>query len=159
MIHHLNYNIDKKKYRDLFYDNIQMGQWHWSVPRTQNLYWYQLFVKGNSPLKPLLRDVERDLNIEGLDNFPRFSYQFPNTRLSEHVDEDKIIGININLMEKNPTIHIEGRPYEYSCAVINVGKYKHSVEIDPMPRLILKFCLRHSWEEVIGRLEKVGLIC
>ena len=33
MYHHIDYEIDKKKYRKIFYDNIQKhGKWHWSVP-------------------------------------------------------------------------------------------------------------------------------
>lgn len=34
----------------------------------------------------------------------------------------------------------------------------HGVEKDSNHRLILKFCLRHSYEEVYDRLNKFGLI-
>ena len=160
MIQHIDYEIDKKRYRDMFYDNIQKyGKWHWSVPERQELFWYQLMIPDKSPLKPLLRDVERDLNIEGMNNFPRFSYQFPNTILRHHRDEDNLVSININLMDTTPVIHIDHDPYPYECALIDVGGRMHGVEPDTNHRLILKFCLRHKWEEVVERLDQFGLIC
>ena len=158
MFHHIDYEIDKKKYRDLFYDNVQMGQWHWSVPKRQELFWYQLFIKDDHPLKPIVQDVERDLNIYGMNNFPRFSYQFPNTRLSHHMEEDQMVSININLLDTTPIIHLEHKPYPYQCALFDVGHVMHGVEPDPNSRLILKFCLRHTYEEVKERLDKFDLI-
>jgi len=155
---HLDYEIDKQKYRDIFYENIQQGQWHWSVPKRQELFWYQLFIDNNSPLKEFTKEVEIDLNIYGMNNFPRFSYQFPNTLLQHHKDEDNMVSININLLDTVPVIHIEHEPYPYECALIQVGQKMHGVEPDPNHRLILKFCLRHSYEEVYERLDKVSLI-
>ena len=78
---HLDYEIDKAKYRDIFYNNIELGQWHWSVPKKQELYWYQLMIPDEHVLKPLIEPVEHELNIHGMNNYPRFSYQFPNTVL------------------------------------------------------------------------------
>ena len=159
MYHHIDYEIDKKKYRKIFYDNIQKhGKWHWSVPERQELFWYQLMVPDNHEMKPLFESVERHLNIFGMNNFPRFSYQFPNTRLSHHMDEDQMVSININLLDTTPIIHLEHKPYPYQCALFDVGHVMHGVEPDPNPRLILKFCLRHSYEEVWERLDKFGLI-
>ena len=158
MIRHVDYEIDKKKYRDMFYDNIQRGQWHWSVPKRQELFWYQLMIPDGHDMKPLLEGVERDLNIHGMNNFPRFSYQFPNTILPHHRDEDNMVSININLLDTTPTIHIEHEPHEYECALIDVGGRMHGVESDKNQRLILKFCLRHKWEEVIERLDMFGLL-
>jgi len=158
MHHHIDYEIDKKKYRDIFYTNIQRGQWHWSVPKRQELFWYQLMIPDGHDMKPLLEDVERDLNIYGMNNFPRFSYQFPNTRLSHHKDEDELVSININLLDTIPVIHLEHEPYPYECALFDVGHVMHGVEPDTNHRLILKFCLRHSYEEVKERLDKLDLI-
>ena len=158
MFHHIDYEIDKKKYRDIFYTNIQRGQWHWSVPKRQELFWYQLMIPDGHDMKPLLEDVERDLNIHGMNNFPRFSYQFPNTILPHHRDEDNMVSININLLDTTPIIHIENKPYTYECALIDVGGRMHGVESDTNHRLILKFCLRHKWEEVVDRLDRFGLI-
>ena len=158
MIQHIDYEIDKKEYRDVFYTNIQRGQWHWSVSKRQELYWYQLMIPDGHDMKPLIEPVERDLNIHGMNNFPRFSYQFPNTHLPHHKDEDDMVSININLLDTTPTIHIENEPYSYECALIDVGGRMHGVERDPNHRLILKFCLRHKWEEVVDRLDKLGLL-
>ena len=156
---HLDYEIDKKKYREIFYNNIQRGQWHWSVPKRQELFWYQLMIPDGHDMKPLIEPVERDLNIHGMNNFPRFSYQFPNTVLPHHRDEDNLVSININLLDTTPIIHIDHEPYPYECALINVGGRMHGVESDTNHRLILKFCLRHKWEEVVERLDQFGLIC
>ena len=135
-----------------------MGKWHWSVPKRKELQWYQLFIPDDHSLKPLLEDVERDLNIYGMNNYPRFSYQFPNSRVNHHKDEDEMVSININLFETIPIIHLEQRPYAYQCALFDVGHVMHGVEPDPNPRLILKFCLRHTYEEVWDRLDKFGLL-
>ena len=156
---HLDYEIDKKKYREIFYTNIQRGRWHWSVPKRQELFWYQLMIPDGHDMKPLIEPVERDLNIHGMNNFPRFSYQFPNTILRHHRDEDNLVSININLMDTTPVIHIDHEPYPYECALIDVGGRMHGVEPDTNHRLILKFCLRHKWEEVVERLDQFGLIC
>jgi len=155
---HLDYEIDKEYWRNVFYENIQEGQWHWSVPKRKELYWYQLFIRDNSPLKELTRNVEMDLGIYGMNNFPRFSYQFPNTSLSHHFDEDNMVSINLNLLETIPIIHIEHKSYPYNAIFVDVGHRPHGVEPDPNSRLILKFCLRHPLEEVYDRLDKFGLI-
>ena len=159
MIQHVDYEIDKNKYRDIFYENInKYGQWHWLCPKRQELFWYQMFVKDDHPLKPMIREVEHDLNIAHMNNYPRFSYQFPNTKLGQHRDEDNIVSININLFETIPIIHVENHPYPYECALIDVGSLMHGVEPDANHRLILKFCLRHPYEEVYERLDKFGLL-
>ena len=159
MIEHLDYIIDKEKYRNLFYNNIQKhGQWHWLCPKRQELFWYQLFIPDNHELKDDLYEVENELGIHGMNNFPRFSYQFPNTRLGHHKDEDEMVSININLLNTTPIIHIENQPHEYECALIDVGGRMHGVEPDTNHRLILKFCLRHPLSEVLDRLDRFGLI-
>ncbi len=150
---HLDYEIDKEKYRNIFYDNIQQGQWHWRCSPRRELFWYQLMIPDGHDMKPLIEPVERDLNIHGMNNFPRFSYQFPNTRLGHHKDEDKMVSININLLDTTPIIHIEHVPYAYECALIDVGSRDHGVEPDSNHRLILKFCLRHSMNQVLDRVK------
>ena len=172
IIKHLDYQIDKKKYRNIFYDNIQLGQWHYTVRTRKELYWYQIMIPNDHVLKPLIEPVEKDLNIFGMAKLPRFAYQFPNTKVDHHTDDhyakwDKtknfekdrvkvhtcLTSININLFDTIPTIHIEHQPYEYQCALINTGSFMHGVEPDPNPRLILKFCLEHCWDEVNERLK------
>ena len=159
MLVHLKYKINKEKYRNLFYNNIQKyGQWHWLCPKRQELFWYQLFIKDNSPLKKELFEVENELGILGMNNFPRFSYQFPNTKLGHHKDEDEMVSININLFDTIPIIHVEHKPYPYEIIFVNVGQKKHGVEPDKNARLILKFCLRHPWQQVYDILNKKGLL-
>ena len=159
MFRHLDYDIDKNKYRDLFYNSIQKyGQWHWSNVRDQRLWWYQLFIKDDHPLKKEMLPVEEDLNILGMNNYPRFRYQFPNTTLPHHLDEDEMVSININLLDTTPVIHLNHEPYPYEAALVDVGHVMHGVESDPNERLILKFCLRHPLSEVEDRLNDVGLI-
>jgi len=158
MLCHLKYKIDKEYWRNVFYENIQEGRWHWGVPKRKELHWYQLFVKDNSPLKPLFKDIENELGIYGMNNYPRFSYQFQNTRVEQHLDEDFGVKIQFNLLETIPIIHIKNKPYPYEAALIDVGHNKHGVEKDENSRLILQFYLRHSWKEVYDRLNKKGLI-
>ena len=154
---HLDYNIDKKRYRDIFWKNYRDGRWHTFDP--PKMIWWKLFLMHCDGGQTLVEDVEKDLNILGLNTFPRFSYQFPHTTLQAHYDEDNMTGINLNLLEDSkPTIHLEGKPHEYESCVVHVGGIKHSVESDPNPRLILKFAIRHPWEEVILRLSEVNLI-
>ena len=85
-------------------------------------------------------------------------FQFPNTLLQHHKDEDEMVSININLLDTIPVIHLEHKPYPYQCALFDVGHVMHGVEPDPNPRLILKFCLRHPYEEVWERLNKFDLL-
>ena len=159
MLIHLDYKIDKQKYKDLFYNNIQEhGQWHWLCPQRQELFWYQLFVPDDHPLKSEFYEIENELGIYGMNNFPRFSYQFPNTKLGHHKDEDEMVSININLLDTTPIIHVEHKPYPYEAIFVNVGQKEHGVEPDENARLILKFCLRHPWEQVYEILDNRGLL-
>lgn len=158
MLKHLEYKINKKKYRDLFYNNIQKyGQWHWLCPKRQELFWYQLFISDKHELKKDLFELENELGIYGMNNYPRFSYQFPNTKLGHHKDEDNMVSININLLDTTPIIHLEHKPFPYEIILVDVGNILHGVEPDNNPRLILKFCLRHPYEEVYERLDKLRL--
>jgi len=115
--------------------------------------WWKVFN-----ISHLTEDVERELNIYGLDTFPRFSYQFPNTLLPHHKDEDQMVAININLLNTTPIIHIDHKPYAYESCFVDVGDLMHGVEPDVNERLILKFAIRHSWEEVLERLDKFNLV-
>lgn len=157
---HLKYQIDKVYWRNLFYNNINhdQGRWHDSAVESQNLYWFQRFIQDDDPLKEESLKVEKDLNIVGLNNFPRFSYQFRGSLLRHHVDEDNMVSININLFDTIPVIHLEHQPHSYECAFIDVGDIRHGVQPDTNDRLILKYCIRHPWKEVYDRLDAAGLI-
>lgn len=157
---HLDYEIDKKFWKDLFYEHANCGHWHHTCMIRQELYWWQILIRPdhNSHLLKFTDEIAKDLNIHGMDNYPRLNYTYPNRYLPHHVDPDNMIAININLMETTPTIHIEHKPYPYECALIDVGGKMHGIEKEPNDRLILKFCLRHPWNEVYERLDKRGLI-
>jgi len=158
MLCHLNYKIDKDYWKNIFFENIEKGRWHWGVKRRKELHWYQLFVPDNSPLKPLFKDIEDQLGISGMNTYPRFSYHFPNIKVGHHLDEDKGVKIQFNLLDTTPTIHIKHKPYPYDSALIDVGHNEHGIEKDNNSRLVLQFFLRHSWDEVYDRLNRKGLI-
>jgi len=150
--YHLNYEIDKKRYADFFWKNYQKGEWY-AFPKPK-LMWWKLYTGVHEATI----DLQHELNIQGMDNHPRYQYQFPNTRLGLHIDEDALTGILFNLREKDCCIHILNQPYYYQSVVTHVGKHVHSVEPDPEERLVLKFSIRHPWEEVMEKLDKKNLI-
>ena len=140
MIWHLDYKIDKKFHTENFWNYYQLGEFHPSVPT-----WWRIFKNVHAE-----KEIA-DLNLIGLNVYPRYSYQFKNTLLPEHIDEDEIIGVNLNLMPHPVTIHLEGKPYEYESAIVDVGHIRHSVEPAPYDRLILKLAIRAPLEEVLDR--------
>lgn len=103
-------------------------------------------------------ELQHELNIYGMNNYPRFQYQFANSVLPYHIDEDNLTGILFNLREKDCTIHVLGKAFTYQSAVSHVGKNLHKVEADSEDRLVLKFSIRHPWEEVLERLDKKNLV-
>jgi len=102
--------------------------------------------------------ITKDLGIEDLVTKPRFSYQLPNSTLPSHIDQDRIIGININLMPTVPIIIINNKSYEYENCLVDVGSKIHSVVADENPRLVLKYAIRSTWTEIYNRLNNRGLI-
>ena len=50
-------------------------------------------------ISQLFIPITKDLGIDDLYTRPRFSYQFPNSTLPEHIDQDRIIGLNINFID------------------------------------------------------------
>lgn len=97
-----------------------------------------------------------------MNNFPRYQYQFPNTYLPYHLDEDQLTGImfnlrskeiNINYMHNNKSVSVG-----YQSLVSHVGDCLHAVYPDQEARLVLKFSIRHPWEEVLERLDKKNLL-
>ena len=71
---------------------------------------------------------------------------------------DRIIGINFNLFDETPEIIIEGKTYSYESALVDVGSKIHSIVTKEKPRLVLKYAIRNSWNEVYDILDKRGLI-
>ena len=100
-----------------------------------------------------------DLGITDMNVKPRFSFQLPHTRLVEHLDYQRIVGINFNLEpETTPDLHIYGKDYPYEACLVDVGSVEHSVEKVPYERLILKFAIRELWQDIFDVLESRGVI-
>tara|TARA_B100000161_G_scaffold86466_1_gene60372 strand:- start:519 stop:875 length:357 start_codon:yes stop_codon:yes gene_type:complete len=108
-------------------------------------------------IEEMVEDVARDLNIHGMNNKPRFAYLFQNNGIEYHVDEDYMTSIMINLNDgPSPVVHVEDVPVPYECLLFHNGQLFHHVEPRNVDTLMLKFCIRHPWEEVYERLEKFG---
>ena len=152
MFCHLNYNFDKLKLRDYFFDNFDKAKHH-KTAGSELKFWIKLFDNSEC-----VNQIIDDLNLFDLNVIPRFSFQYKNTRLFTHIDIDRIIGINLNLMEEPATIHINNKPYQYESALIDVGSKVHSVEPIKKDRLVLKFAIRNSWNEVYSRLKTKNLL-
>lgn len=150
--YHIDYQIDKEKYRNLFWERCYDGQWYrFKKPM---LSWWKVFG-----IEDLVKDVEMDLNIRGMNNFPRFAYMFKGHDLEYHVDEDYMTSIMINLMDgPSPVMHVEDVPVSYECLLFHNGELFHHVEARKEDSLMLKFCIRHPWEEVYERLDKFDLL-
>tara|TARA_Y100000385_G_scaffold82649_1_gene84633 strand:+ start:5575 stop:6039 length:465 start_codon:yes stop_codon:yes gene_type:complete len=148
---HLNYQIDKQKYRDVFWSVYTQGQWQeMKVPR---MFWWKVYG-----IEDLVEDVAKDLNIHGMNNFPRFAYMFKGNDLQYHLDEDYMSSICINLMDgPSPEQVIEDIPTAYECMLFENGNLFHYVESRDEDSLMLKFCIRHPWEEIYERVKRVGL--
>lgn len=148
----LNYHIDKELHRNIFFDNIDLAHHHKS-PFSEFTFWKKYFYFG-----PEVQQVVNDLNLQGLNIKPRYSWQEKNTLLPLHIDKNRIIGININLMDEPAVLHINSVPYSYECALIDVGAQLHSVEPFHKDRLVLKLAIRDSWKVIWNRLNSIGMI-
>lgn len=154
----MKYTIDKKKYSDFFWNNYRNGEWY-HFEKNPQLIWWKLF-KG---VHDITIDLQHDLNIYGLNNFPRFQYQVPHSYLPIHYDEDNLTGILFNLREDtNQVIFFENNKLinvKYTDNLIaHFGGMKHLVIPTHHPRLVLKFSIRHPWTEIIERLDKHNLV-
>lgn len=159
--YHLNFNIDKKIYSDFFWKNYYKGEWYrFELHEKQNpkLIWWKLYEEVDK----FTVDLQHELNIFGMNNFPRYQYQFPNTYLPYHLDEDQLTGIMFNLRSKEITINYmqnnKSVSVGYQALVSHVGNCLHAVYPDQEARLVLKFSIRHPWEEVLERLDKKNLL-
>lgn len=152
MLCHLNYKIDKEKYRKAFYDNYDKGDYH-RKGNNVSKFWYKIFN-----ISEIVEPVTKDLGLENLNILPRFSYQSENSSLINHIDIDRIVGVNLNLFDESPEIIIEGNKFTYESALIDVGSKLHGVIAKEKPRLVLKYAIRNNWNEIYSILDKRGLI-
>mgnify|MGYP000914027036 CR=1 FL=1 len=169
----LDYEIDKKYYQDVFYDNIRPGVnndpcrhdqfWHWSCQEKRELYYFHMMCFEGTDMKNEVNKVSKDLNLQGLETYPRFNYQFPNTCLGWHIDDQNSgVTINLNLQDTVPIIWLGKdriqHKYPFEALFVNVEKIWHTVKPDPNHRLILKIMVQESWDVVFNRLNEAGLL-
>ena len=152
MICHLNYTIDKSHYKKYFFDNYDKGDWHRKGDRVFKKWWKMFDIDD------VVKSITKDLGIENLNIKTRFSYQLENSTLDRHIDIDRIVGINFNLLEETPEIIIDGKLFKYENALIDVGTKVHSVVAKDKPRLVLKYAIRNNWHEIYNILDKRKLI-
>lgn len=152
MFCHLKYRLDKEFYRNYFFDNMDRAETHKQYGKELD-YWIKLFRSEEVTDK-----VVEELNLNGLNVYPRFSYQKKNTLLPKHIDEERIVGINLNLLDVKPVIHLYDEPYEYEAAMIDVGAIPHSVEPFEHDRLVLKLAVREPWSLIYERLKEKDLL-
>ena len=146
MFCHLNYHFDKQSLREWYYNNQHLARHH-KNQYSEVKHWFKLFEYDDT-----VKKIIDELGISEFNVSPRFSFQEKNTRLPLHIDIDRIVGINLNLMDQPATIHIEGKPYQYEAALIDVGTKIHSVEPVSTDRLILKLAIRASWSVIYQTL-------
>lgn len=146
--YHLKYNIDKQKFRNIFYNNY--GKGNWGEKDWVGKVWWKIYDIDNE-----IQSVREDLNIVGLDDKPRFAHLKSNTLIPDHVDEDYMCSIIINLMDEQPVINIEEKNIPYESLLFHNGYLIHRVDPVPYERLMLKFCLRHPWEQIVERMSHV----
>lgn len=138
---HLDYRVNKSYHTENFWVNYEEHQdRHPQVP-----HWVRVFKNVDC------EQEIKDLNLEGLNVFPRYSFIPAGKALAPHIDEDEIIGINFSLMPHPISIRMDGVDYEYEAAVCDVGHVIHSVEPVDYDRLMLKFAIRAPWEIVLER--------
>lgn len=158
MFCHLQYSVDKDMLRKYFFANYSRAMHHQSTiggKKVEIPYWIKLF-----DVSDISNPLMEDFGISDLDVWPRFSYQTKNTRLPTHIDEQRCVAININLMDHPVTIHINEEPYEYEACLIDVGSKRHSVEPANYDRLIFKLAIFDSWVTIYSRLrDKFILDC
>ena len=109
-------------------------------------------MPDGSDLRHLTKEVEEHLGIWGMNTYPRFAYLFANNNVPPHVDEDDMTSIQINLFDKQPVMVVEDQQVPYECVLLENGKLKHWVEPVNYDRLMLKFCIRHPWHEIVERI-------
>lgn len=152
MICHLKYNIDKKKYKKVFFDNYSKGKFY-NLNGVDVPYWWRIYG-----LEKEVIEVTRDLGIQDLNFKAVFTFQHQFSKLPDHVDIDRIVGLNLNLADDMPNITIEKKLYEYEAALIDVGSKVHSVTADKKPRLVLKYTFTDDWSKIYEVLNKNNII-
>ena len=145
---HLKYEIDKPRFREVAERWRNNGRWYQWKQFDQVDKWWQTYPKQGQD--PDINEVAEALNIQQFDNRPRFYWLKPNSHLPIHYDEDNVTSIQINLMDQQPVIGIEGvGDVPYEAMAINNGYIRHWVDPVPYERLQMKFVMRESWDTIM----------
>lgn len=158
MFCHLNYYPNKKILRDYFFKNEDASIVHEGIDKLGKNYvfpfWKKLYHNTTE-----VKNIINDLGLTSMNVSPRFSFQEKNTLLPKHIDIDRIVGINFNLLEPGQaTIHMNDIKYSYESALIDVGSQPHSVKPVNHDRLVLKLAIREPWDDIYEQLDKRNLI-
>jgi hypothetical protein len=158
MFCHLNYQINKKLHREYYFQNCQKAVNHTVKKDGKVLYehehWQLLFN-----IDELVNPIIKDLGLQGMNIWPRYSYIQPNNKLNNHIDVDRIVGINFNLMDtRQPSLNMPGQKIYYEACLADVGSVMHSVEMSSDYRLVLKLAIREPWAKVFDAVESSGYL-
>lgn len=159
MFCYLKYTIDKEFHRNHFLETYDTGGYHTvKDPITGRVwthkFWWQVFN-----LKEVTKNIIDDLGLVGKNIYPRYSHIKQGYGLRTHVDIDKIVGINFNLMEEQqPSLTIKNQKIFYESILVDVGAIPHSVETVNYDRLVLKLATREPFNDIMEILDKKGLI-
>jgi len=159
MFCYLKYTIDKEFHRNYFWETYSAGRYHTvKDPMTSSVtvhkFWWQVFN-----LKEVTKNIINDLGLVGKNILPRYSHIKQGHGLRTHVDIDKIVGINFNLMEEyQPSLTIKNQKIFYESLLVDVGAVPHSVEKVNYDRLVLKLAIREPFNDIMEILDKKGLI-
>ena len=132
--------FDKK----MFFNRYDTGGYHKEGDVVLK-YWYKVFN-----IEQLVMPITKDLGIEDLYTKPRFSYQFPNSTLSEHIDQDRIVGINGSIAFYNWRVknkRLDDKTIELNDASVDLFKFISLVTFFLRDSLYLVIQTR-SWDSV-----------
>jgi hypothetical protein len=145
---HLNFKIDKPRYRNVAEKWRDSGRYYQWKQFEQVDKWWQTYP--DQGVDADINEVAAALNISQFDYRPRFYWLKPNHDIPIHYDEDNVTSIQINLKDQTPNVGIENLgevPYE--ALAINNGCIRHWVTPVPYERLQMKFVMRETWETVM----------
>lgn len=158
MFCHLTYKINKDFHRENFWKKYDTGRYHTATDEFGELkvhkFWWQVFN-----IEDETKQIIEDLGLSKLNVFPRYSYIKEKNRLRDHIDIDRIVGINFNLMEDQiPCLIMKEQQFNYEACLCDVGSVVHRINFVSYPRLILKLAIREPWELVFDAVNNSGFI-
>lgn len=155
-IWHLNYNIYKEYYAKYYHDNIDRSKW--KSNRHNGKLYDTGTLKHMFGVEEFAKPLINDLNLEGLNILPRFRHSVIGYGQDTHIDIDNVIGVNFNIYDEPIYLVMDGKKYYYESAILDVGKYAHSIPPVNHERLIFKLTIRAPIMEVLERIDAAGYL-